>query len=240
VVARLTTDGDPSGSSFGRQFLQAIEEASARLALVIDRLLEVSALAGEDVRLACASVDLVSIVREALEAAGARLHAAPDPVPALRLLAPGVSLDRLPAVWGDARHLREVLDHILENAIKYSPDGGHIDLMLRRARAATVATAQQTGVLTAGASDDQVTPIPPMLELQVRDTGIGIPPEHLERIFDRFHRVDTRLTRSVDGLGLGLAICQRLVELHGGAIRAESDLGRGSTVYLLLPIAAQP
>jgi signal transduction histidine kinase len=77
-----------------------------------------------------------------------------------------------------------------------------------------------------------------MLGICVQDQGVGIPAEHLGRIFDRFHRVDMRLTREVDGLGLGLAICQRIVELHGGAIWAESAPGAGSTVHVLLPLEA--
>ena len=79
--------------------------------------------------------------------------------------------------------------------------------------------------------------LPAMVEICVCDSGIGIPGEHLERIFDRFHRVDTRLTREVDGLGLGLAICKRIVELHKGRIWAESLPGEGSTFHVLLPVA---
>jgi len=75
-----------------------------------------------------------------------------------------------------------------------------------------------------------------MVEICVRDHGIGIPPAHLGHVFDRFHRVDTRLTREVGGLGLGLAICKRIVELHGGTIWAESELGQGSAFHVWLPV----
>ena len=76
-----------------------------------------------------------------------------------------------------------------------------------------------------------------MWELCVADNGQGIPAEQLERIFERFHRVDTRLTRETGGLGLGLTICKRIVELHGGAIWAENrSSGRGSVFYVRLPI----
>ncbi len=76
-----------------------------------------------------------------------------------------------------------------------------------------------------------------MLEILVCDNGMGIPVEHLERIFDRFHRVDTRLTREVNGLGLGLAICKRIVELHNGLIWAENrSNGKGSVFHMRLPI----
>jgi signal transduction histidine kinase len=77
-----------------------------------------------------------------------------------------------------------------------------------------------------------------MLEICVRDGGIGIPKEHIGRIFDHFHRVDTRLTREVNGLGLGLAICKRIVELHDGVIWVESELGKGSAFHVWLPLDA--
>ena len=67
-------------------------------------------------------------------------------------------------------------------------------------------------------------------------TALAFPTAHLERIFDRFHRVDTRLTREVNGIGLGLAICKRIVELHGGMIWAESEIGIGSTFHVWLPM----
>ena len=75
-----------------------------------------------------------------------------------------------------------------------------------------------------------------MIEMVVRDYGIGIPANQLERIFDRFHRVDTGLTREVNGLGLGLAICKRIVEMHKGVIWAESVLGKGSAFHVWLPV----
>ena len=69
------------------------------------------------------------------------------------------------------------------------------------------------------------------------DQGPGIPAEELPRIFDRMHRIEQRLTPGVDGLGLGLSICQRLVEAHGGRIWAESEMGKGSTFHFTLPVA---
>ena len=79
-----------------------------------------------------------------------------------------------------------------------------------------------------------------MLEICVIDAGIGIPTEHLERIFDRFHRVDMRLTREVNGLGLGLAISRHIVEMHGGTVRADSPgVGLGATFTVELPLVNQ-
>ncbi len=72
-----------------------------------------------------------------------------------------------------------------------------------------------------------------------RRKSLGIPPTHLERVFDRFHRVDTCLTREVNGIGLGLAICKRIVQLLGGTIWAESEIGRGSTFHVWLLMDAR-
>ena len=74
-----------------------------------------------------------------------------------------------------------------------------------------------------------------MLEIWIKDAGSGIAPEHLKHIFDRFYRVDMSLTREVNGLGLGLSICQRIVELHGGTIWVERQKGKGSTFHVLFP-----
>jgi signal transduction histidine kinase len=75
-----------------------------------------------------------------------------------------------------------------------------------------------------------------MVEICVCDLGLGIPFDHLDRIFDRFHRVDTRLTREVNGLGLGLTICKHIVELHEGLIWAESCPAGGSAFHVRLPV----
>jgi signal transduction histidine kinase len=78
-----------------------------------------------------------------------------------------------------------------------------------------------------------------MVEICVHDHGIGIPPAHLARVFDRFHRIDTRLSREAGGLGLGLAISKRIVELHGGTIWAQSEVGKGTTFHVWLPREAR-
>ena len=144
-------------------------------------------------------------------------------------------------IQADRNRLREVLDNLLENAIKYSPQGGTIEVVVRPLLASSQASRSRTAP---GKSDhDRKMGIHPsvprsrqMVEICVRDNGIGIPAAHLERIFDRFHRVDTRLTREVNGIGLGLAICKRIVELHGGMIWAESEVGTGSTFHVWLPM----
>ena len=123
-------------------------------------------------------------------------------------------------VWvdGDAVRLEQVISNLLENAVKYTPAGGRIAL--------TLTTESGDAVLT------------------VRDSGIGLPPEMLDRIFDLFTQVDSTLARSGGGLGLGLTVVRRVLELHGGRIEARSSgLGQGSEFVVrlpLLPAAQEP
>jgi len=217
-----------------REFLEAIGQASDRLQEVIDRLLEMSQLEAGAVRLERFPLDVLHLVRDAVASAE---REAEDRAPGrfsftvIREADPTEtdSLDLI--VRGDARRLRTVLDHLLENAVKYSPAGGTI--------AVTVRTFSAAGRLHGADSQDRPDDIDgPSVEVEVRDVGVGIPAEHLDRVFDRFHRVDTRLARDAEGLGLGLAIARRIVELHGGSIRAESVQDGGSAFFVRLPLDA--
>jgi len=139
----------------------------------------------------------------------------------------------LPLVRIDARLIRDVLDNLLDNAVKYSRTGGLVEVILSMVkRVPREVVSSEPGTVT----DKQLEGAAARwLDIAVRDTGAGIPPDQLGRIFERFHRVDTRLTRDVDGMGLGLAICKRIVELHGGFIWVESEPGVGSVFHVLLP-----
>ena len=127
----------------------------------------------------------------------------------------GVALEAetppLPDVEADPERIAQVLRNLLTNALQHTPAGGRVTVLSRRA-------------------GEQV-------EIAVRDTGRGIPAEHLPLVFERFHRVDPSRSRATGGAGLGLAIVRRLVEAHGGAVRAESEEGKGSTFSFTLPIA---
>ena len=120
-------------------------------------------------------------------------------------------------IWvdGDPNRLEQVLVNMLNNACKYTPDGGRIELSL----SCSLTTATTI----------------------VRDSGVGITPEMLPRIFDLFAQADHSLDRSKGGLGIGLTLVQKLVEMHGGQIGAHSDgLGRGSSFTIELPLAPEP
>jgi signal transduction histidine kinase len=215
------------------EFLLAITQASDRLAGVIDRLLELSQLETGDITIELTTVNLAYLVREAITALEQRLiapeHAERPWTLALRLEdGRGMSTGEEPVIWADRHRLREVLDNLLENAISYSPEGGAIEITIR-----PIFTPSHTVMPPAPQAVQQ------MVEICVRDHGIGIPPAHKGRVFERFHRIDTRLSREAGGLGLGLAISKRIVELHGGTIWAQSDIGQGSAFHVWLPLEAR-
>ena len=121
----------------------------------------------------------------------------------------------LPPVLIRAEHLRELLANLLSNAVKYSPDGGEI-----------IIGAQQE-------ADETVS-------LWVRDNGIGIPPDVLNKIFDKFYQVDSGDRRAFSCTGLGLALVEEIVNVYGGKVRVESTLGKGSTFFDALPVGTRP
>lgn len=234
------------------EFLVAINDAGNRLEVIINRLLEMSQLETGTISIERTTVDPAHLVREAITAAERRFqepeqtehtHETREPITFTLQLedSAGNPTTDEPLIQADRHRLREVLDNLLENAAIYSPEGGRVEVGIRpMSTFGTDVTplmpyqGKRNGIRSTSPSPAQNRP--PMIEIWVRDHGIGIPSKHLERIFERFHRVDTRLIREVNGLGLGLAICRRIVELHGGMIWAESTPGEGSTFHVLLPI----
>ncbi len=118
--------------------------------------------------------------------------------------------DRLPQITADKDRIEQVLLNILTNAVKYTPDGGQIQIR---------AAANQTHIA-----------------ISVRDNGMGIPKEDQPHLFERFYRVEKSRTTGAGGTGLGLAIAKELVEAHGGKIRLKSEVGRGTELTVILPI----
>jgi two-component system, NtrC family, sensor kinase len=118
----------------------------------------------------------------------------------------------LDTMIGDERKIKQVLFNILGNAVKFTPDGGRI---------------QVEATLT----DDKE-----FWKYSVSDTGIGISSEDQNKLFKPFEQVDTRLTRKYKGTGLGLSLCKQLVELHGGRIWVESEAGKGSNFIFVIPM----
>jgi signal transduction histidine kinase len=117
----------------------------------------------------------------------------------------------LPPVSVDVWRVHQVMENLINNAIKFTPDGGAIEVAAR-------------------ASDE-----PGMVEIEVRDTGPGIPKKEQGRLFTMFYQIETDSTRSAGGLGLGLVISKGIVEGHGGHIWVESETGQGSSFKFTLP-----
>jgi len=118
----------------------------------------------------------------------------------------------LPPISGDDELLHQVVSNLLSNAIKYSPEGSEV-------------------ILDARLDNNNVT-------LWVKDEGIGIPPESLDKIFDMFYRVDNTAKLKTVGTGLGLALVKEIVSAHNGKVWVESRLGQGSTFYISLPVVS--
>lgn len=183
------------------RFAATIQTNAHRMQRIVDDLLDLSRYESGawrpdptmvDVRLTTA--DVMTAVRPAAE------------VKKIALLAEiGADAER---VWADPTALRQILDNLVQNAVRYT-NAGSVTLFSRRVG---------SGVL-----------------IGVRDTGIGIPAEHLPRIFERFYRVDPGRSREEGGTGLGLAIVRHLAEAHGGAVRAESSVGVGTTIAVHFP-----
>lgn len=135
--------------------------------------------------------------------------------------------DPLPLINVDRQRIEQVMTNLLVNAVKYSPNGGDIEVIVW----------QVHGEHGLKETLGEVPPVKcPCMIVSVTDSGIGIPEEELERVFERFYRVNNRLTRATSGAGLGLYISRVTVEAHGGHIWAKSALQEGSTFIFSLPV----
>jgi heavy metal sensor kinase len=191
----------PLGPAEQQHLLGSILEECERLTRLTDQLL---ALAREDAgvaRFERRPADLEALVRGVADTM--------RPVAEAKGQSFEVSVEPAGAALGDEGRLRQVLYNLLDNAIKYTPEGGTVALRLGRQGALAVLT--------------------------VADTGIGIPAADLPRVFERFYRVDKARSRQMEGTGLGLSIARSIVVAHGGEIELESAPGRGTTVRVMLP-----
>ncbi|HET9400332.1 MAG TPA: ATP-binding protein [Candidatus Acidoferrales bacterium] len=186
------------------RFVTIIRDHSVRLARLTNDLLKLTQFEAGRMELDLRPVKICDIAASCVETihfqAEKKLHA-------VELQCP----PDLPPALGDAGRIREVLTNLLENAVQYTPPGGHIDVSVER-------------------RDDRIV-------VTVGDDGIGIPRTDQERIFERFYRVDTARSREAGGTGLGLSIARHIVESHGGRIWLESDVGEGSKFHFSVPVA---
>jgi len=183
------------------RFLQVIHEESRRLARIVDDILDLATMDSGHVRLSCRRVDLVGVIRGALDvirpiADRKRIGVVPpSPEPA--------------EVHADPDLMKQLVVNLLENAVKFTKEGGEIRLIVERESSS--------------------------VRLVVEDEGPGIPADKLDAIFETFYQVDGTDSREHGGSGLGLAICRSIVSWHDGRIWAESDSGHGARMVVSLP-----
>ncbi len=193
-----------------REFASEILLGAGQLERVITRLVNFATVSAGRLELRTEAVP----VDDLLEAAEARWR---DRINERHTVVRRVSRGT-PAVEGDRRYLDQMIDELIDNAVKYSPGGGQV-------------------VLSARAGGDGVAPT---VELSVSDRGVGIPADRLESIFGDFAQGDGSATRRFGGLGLGLALVRQVSQAHGGGLTCRSRAGQGSTFTLVLPAAETP
>ncbi|MBV9598928.1 MAG: GAF domain-containing protein, partial [Chloroflexi bacterium] len=198
----LLTHGSKLRKDEQREFLEIIDSEADRLRELIENLLDLSRLEAGVLRIDRQPTRLGSSVREVVR----KVQLAS---PSHEFVLDWPTDD--PMVNADQKRIYQVIQNLITNAVKYSPDGGCITVSARVERRELI--------------------------ISVADQGLGIPEAELDKIFDRFHRVQTGVSRGIGGTGLGLAICKGLVEAHGGHISAESaGEAQGSTFCFTLPL----
>jgi signal transduction histidine kinase/DNA-binding response OmpR family regulator len=184
------------------RYLQHIRNGGRHLLKLINDILDLSKIEAGRLQLAIETVRLDTSFGEAIDTLNPLASQKSQTL--VRHPAPDLS------VRADSTRLKQILINLLANAVKFTPEGGKIDLAAKR-------------------QGDSV-------RIEVRDSGPGIAPEEQKRVFEAFYRIIEK-GKSAEGTGLGLAITQRLVELHGGTLGLESELGVGTCFYFILPIA---
>jgi PAS domain S-box-containing protein len=194
--------GDPMDAATTHQFLGTILSNARRMQRLVDDLLDLSRIESGRWQPSRSEVDVAAVARESWAALAGRGDAARVEM-ALDIPPDAATVD------ADLDALRQVLTNLMDNSLRYTPEGGRITCVSRRV-------------------DGGVA-------VSIRDNGAGITRDHLPRIFERFYRADPSRSREEGGTGLGLAIVKHLVEAHGGRVHAESERGGGTTVTCVFP-----
>ena len=134
----------------------------------------------------------------------------------------------LPALWADPERFRQILLNLTENALKFTPTGGRVTLSAQHTSMEAVSDSDGGGLVLLSTRRSAI-------ELRVSDTGIGIPEDERQRVFDAFYQVDSSSTREQGGTGLGLSIVKRLAEAHDGTVRIESNFPSGCVFVVTVP-----
>jgi two-component system NtrC family sensor kinase len=200
----LMLEGSDPLSETQREFLQIMSQQADRLTWLMDNIVTLQSMY-DDPMPSMQQIELGPLLAGSLEQY--RTHAAQNDIQLCLEIEP-----KLPTVWTNPLAIFRVMDNLLSNALKFTPDKGRV-----------------TVYAGLGESGKEV-------HVSVSDTGIGIPPEAHERIFERFFQYDGGMARHFGGIGLGLAVCKEILELYGRKIWVESAVGDGSTFTFTLPI----
>jgi nitrogen-specific signal transduction histidine kinase len=199
------------------QYLKSIDSASNRVIRLLENLRDMTRLEEKDAILAqpVYFFDLVRTVASEVQSQTKKHVIKLRPSP------------RLPRVRVDPEKIDQVLNNILANAMKYSPQGGDIDIEIQ-----VIQSAQELQRMFGDMPEVRM----PCLITSITDNGIGIPEAELDNIFERFYRVNSKLSRATQGVGLGLYICKIIIEAHGGQIWARNRLQGGSIFSFSIPL----
>jgi PAS domain S-box-containing protein len=211
IVGMADVLWETSLTSEQRGYVRIARNAGNTLLSTINDILDLSKIEGGRLELEELDFDLGELVRNAVETFAIGAHE--KGLKLFSFIGSGVPL----AVRGDPTRLRQVLTNLVGNALKFTKDGE----------------------VTVRVENDPAADQPDTLRFSVCDTGVGIPHEKIDTIFDSFTQVDSSITRQYGGSGLGLNICKRLVDLMGGRIWVESEIGKGSTFYFTIRLQPQ-
>jgi signal transduction histidine kinase len=213
--AQAITDGAAGDAESVRRSARVIQDEAQRMSRMVTELLDLARIESGQIMMRQETVHLNAVLRDCANKLMLRAQQA------------GVKLEvqtpnDLPVITGDGDRLAQVFTNLLDNALKHTPEGGKVTLAARQLTGSSIVRRGKTW--------------PAGVEVSVSDTGSGIPPEDLSRIFERFYQVDKSRQRG-SGLGLGLAIVKQIIEAHYGTIYAESVVGIGSRFVVTLPLS---
>jgi two-component system phosphate regulon sensor histidine kinase PhoR len=188
------------------RFLTVVHDEARRMQRVVEDLISLSRIEAEKFTAPTDAIELEPLIDHTIDSS--RRLAEERGSTLVRDVA-----DDLPLVAADRSQILQLLDNLVENALRYGEEGTPVTV-----------SANAEG---------------PMIHIAVADQGEGIGPEHLKRVTERFYRVDTSRSRSLGGTGLGLSIVKHIVERHRGRLAIDSEVGKGTTVHVLLPVATE-
>lgn len=229
VIGMTSLLRDTEQTAEQQEFTETIRESGELLLTLINDILDFSKIEAGQMELEEQPFDLRQAVEASLDLVAAR--AAEKKLD----LAYAIDPDTPEAITGDVTRLRQVLANLLSNAIKFTDEG---EVVLRVSSKRLDSKRHVPG--RREAIDEGNSGVRHRLHFSVRDTGIGIPPERQDRLFQSFSQVDASTTRRYGGTGLGLAISKRLCQLMGGTMWVESTVGKGSTFHFTIEAADAP